>query len=258
MEKEDYLKELNKAFGDFKFYESDHHYEYKGKRIGISATTFIHQYANEFDENAMAKRVAKRDGKTIEQILDEWHYKRDFSCDKGTTVHEYTQSLFSGAEYRKLTFDESKEYLDAVDKCQRQADNFYTDYKDRLEHLADEFTIGSERYDIASNVDHLFYNKLTGGLVLVDYKTNKEMSGYNKKAYKKAMKVPLQKLNDDAYNHYKIQLSIYKFLIEEYTNLQVEEMFIVYFSENIDCYEIIDVPYLYKEVKNILEWREWE
>ena len=255
MTREEYLNELNKAFGDFKFYEDGHYYEYKGKKVGISVTTFIHEYANEFDEQEMAEKVAIKNNKSVEEILNEWHYKRDFSCEKGTTVHEWIQSLFSGNEYKKLTFDYSKEYLDAVDKCQRQADNFYIDYKDKLEHLIDELPIGSQDYDISSCVDHLFYNKLTGGLVLVDYKTNKEMSGYNKKAYKKAMKFPLNKLNDDSYNHYKIQLSIYKFLIEKYTSIKVDEMFIVYFSENNETYEIVDVPYLYKEVKNILELR---
>jgi len=279
MTRQEYLNELNKAFGDFKFFEADHHYEYKGERVGISVTTFIHEYANEFNEQEMAERVALKNQKeindifnnplstiesieyagnlntTIQSILDEWHYKRDFSCDKGTTIHEYIQSLFSGNEYRKLTFDESKEYLDAVDKCQRQADNFYNDYKDRLEHLADEYTVGSDEYNIASNIDHLFINKLTGRLILVDYKTNKEMSGYNKKPYKKAMKVPLNHLNDDAYNHYKIQLSIYKYLVEKYTNLKFEEMFIVYFSENIENYKIIEIPYLKGEVETILERR---
>lgn len=255
MTKEEYLKELNKAFGDFKFFEEDHHYEYKGKHVGISVTTFIHEYVNEFNEEEMAEKVAIKNNSSIEEILNEWHYKRDFSCEKGTTIHEYIQSLFSGNQYRKLTFDESKEYLEAVDKCQKQADNFYNDYKDKLEHLADEYTVGSSSYNIASNIDHLFYNKLTSGLVLVDYKTNKEMSGYNKKAYKKAMKFPLNNLNDDSYNHYKIQLSIYKFLIEKYTSIKVDEMFIVYFTENNETYQIVDVPYLYKEVKNILELR---
>lgn len=247
MTRQEYLNELNKAFGDFKFFDDDHHYEYKGKRVGISVTTFIHEYANEFNEQEMAERVATKNNKSVEEILNEWHYKRDFSCEKGTTVHEYIQSLFSGNQYRKLTFDESKEYLEAVDKCQRQADNFYKDYKDKLEHLIDELPIGSQDYDICSCVDHLFYNRLTGGLVLVDYKTNKEMSGYNKKAYKKAMKFPLNNLNDDSYNHYKIQLSIYKFLIEKYTNIKVDEMFIVYFTENNETYEIVDVPYLEKK-----------
>ena len=89
----------------------------------------------------------------------------------------------------------------------------------------------------------------------MDYKTNSLMSGYNKKAYSKKMKVPLQHLNDDALHHYHIQLSIYKFLIEKYTGLKVDEMFIVYMSENIENYEIIDIPYLKEEVETILENR---
>ena len=249
------LKVLKDSFKDFKFYADGHYYECKGKRVGISVTTFIHEYCNEFDAEGMAEKVANRDGKTVQQVLDEWAYKRDFSCSKGTTCHEWSQSLWSGAEYKPLLFDESKEYMSALDKIRNQAVNFKNDYQEHLEHLIDELPIGSEEFNIASCVDHLFYNKLTGGLVLVDYKTNSLMEGYNKKAYKKAMKVPLSHINDDALHHYHIQLSIYKFLIEKYTGLKVDEMFIVYMSENIENYEIIEIPYLYEEVRKILELR---
>ena len=255
MTKDEMLKVLKDSFKDFKFYADGHYYECKGKRVGISVTTFIHEYCNEFDAEGMAEKVANRDGKTVQQVLDEWAYKRDFSCEKGTTCHEWSQSLWSGAEYKPLLFDESKEYMSALDKIRNQAVNFKNDYQEHLEHLIDELPIGSEEFNIASCVDHLFYNKLTGGLVLVDYKTNSLMEGYNKKAYKKAMKVPLSHINDDALHHYYIQLSIYKFLIEKYTGLKVDEMFIVYMSENIENYEIIEIPYLYEEVRKILELR---
>lgn len=255
MTKNEMLKVLKDSFKDFKFYADGHYYECKGKRVGISVTTFIHEYCNEFDAEGMAEKVANRDGKTVQQVLDEWAYKRDFSCEKGTTCHEWSQSLWSGAEYKPLLFDESKEYMSALDKIRNQAVNFKNDYQEHLEHLIDELPIGSEEFNIASCVDHLFYNKLTGGLVLVDYKTNSLMEGYNKKAYKKAMKVPLSHINDDALHHYYIQLSIYKFLIEKYTGLKVDEMFIVYMSENIENYEIIEIPYLYEEVRKILENR---
>lgn len=255
MTKDEMLKVLKDSFKDFKFFPDGHYYECKGKRVGISVTTFIHEYCNEFDAEGMAEKVANRDGKTVQQVLDEWAYKRDFSCEKGTTCHEWSQSLWSGAEYKPLLFDESKEYMSALDKIRNQAVNFKNDYQEHLEHLIDELPIGSEEFNIASCVDHLFYNKLTGGLVLVDYKTNSLMEGYNKKAYKKAMKVPLSHINDDALHHYHIQLSIYKFLIEKYTGLKVDEMFIVYMSENIENYEIIEIPYLYEEVRKILELR---
>jgi hypothetical protein len=255
MKKNDVLKELNKAFKDFVFYEDGHYYTYKNKPIGISATRLIEEYANDFNEQEIAEKVAIRDSKTIQEVLDEWKYKNEFACNKGSTCHNYTQSLWSGSIYADLLFDESKEYIDAITKIKNQANNFYNDYKDKLEHIADEYIIGSSEYDFASAIDHLFLNKLTGGIVLVDYKTNSYLTGHNKKAYSKSMKVPLNNLNDDSLNHYYIQLSMYKFIVEKYTNLKIEDMFIVYMSENIDNYEIIEIPYLKNEVEKILENR---
>lgn len=254
MTREEYLKKLE-IFKDFKFFEEDHHYEFKGERIGISVTRLIEEYANEFNQEEMAERVAIKENKTTQEVLDEWKYKNDFACEKGSTCHEFVQSLWSQETYKQNNFDNSKEYLEAVEKIKQQAIKFRMDFEDRLIHLKDELIIGSEIYDIASAVDHLFINKLTGELVLVDYKTNSYMSGYNKKAYSKKMKVPLQNLNDDSLHHYYLQLSIYKYLIEKYSELKVSEMFIVYMSENIDNYKIIEIPYLKNEVIKILENR---
>ena len=255
MTKEEMLKVLKDSFKDFEFFEDEHYYECKGKRVGISVTRLIEQYTNEFDSQCVAEKVSLKELRPVEDILAEWKYKADFACAKGSTCHEFVQSLWSGNKYKEDVFDNSKEYIDAVMKVGLQATNFKNDYKEHLEHLIDELPIGSEEYDIASCVDHLFYNKLTGGLVLVDYKTNSYLGGHNKIAYKKAMKVPLNHLNDDALHHYYIQLSIYKYLIEKYAKIKVDEMFIVYMSENVENYEIIEIPYLEEEVKNILENR---
>ena len=252
-------KILHDTFKDFKFYPQDHHYEFKGKRVGISVTSLISQYENEFDKDNIARAVANRDGKSVTDVLKEWQYKADFACRKGSTCHEFAQTRWSKEPYELDKFDESEEYLNAVIKIQKQAVNFYEDYKDVFVHIADELIIGSEEFDIASAVDHLFYNKLTGGLVLVDYKTNSILKGYNDDGkntkYAKKMKVPLNHIKDITLNHYYLQLSIYKYLIEKYTSLKVDEMFIVYFTENNDNYEIIEIPFLEKEVIKILENR---
>lgn len=253
------LKVLKDSFKDFKFFEDGHYYTYKDKPVGISVTRFIAEYENEFNQQEVAEKVSIKENRPVEEILAEWKYKADFACCKGTTCHEYAQSLWSGEEWKFKDFDGSRNYEIAVDLIQNQANNFQNDYEDHLEHLQDELVVGSAEYDIASAVDHLFYNKLTGGLVLVDYKTNSTLKGYNdseyNRRYTKKMKVPLHNIEDDALHHYYIQLSIYKFLIEEYTGLKVDEMFIVYMSENIENYEIIEIPYLKEEVQKILENR---
>ena len=281
MTRDEMLKVLKDSFKDFKFYEDGHYYTYKDKPVGISVTRFIAEYENEFNQQEVAEKVAEKNSKiindlyrisgevseqeykmyptSVQDILTQWKYKADFACAKGTTCHEYAQTLWSEEQYKIDRFDESKEYYNAIEKIQYQADDFYNDYKDRLEHLQDELVVGSDEYDIASAVDHLFYNKLTGGLVLVDYKTNSTLKGYNddikNRKYTKKMKVPLHNIDDDSLHHYYIQLSIYKFLIEKYTGLKVDEMFIVYMSENIENYEIIEIPYLKDEVEDILEIR---
>ena len=253
MTREEYLKKLNNAFGDFKFFPEDHHYEFKGKRVGTSVTTFYAQFENSFNAQEMAEKVATKEGKSVQEVLDEWEYKNKFACTKGSTCHEYAQHLWSKNKYKPLFFDNSTEYFHAVRKVKVQANKIYIDYQDRLEHLADEFVIGSEEYDIASAIDHLFINKLTGGLVLVDYKTNVDL--YKSDKYAKNMKAPLSNLKDTTLNHYAIQLSIYKYIVEKYTDLKIDEFFIVWFSENNENYEIIEVPYLKDEVIKILENR---
>ena len=259
MTKDEMLKVLKDSFKDFKFYEDGHYYTYKDKPVGISVTRFIAEYENEFNQQEVAEKCAIKQNRSVSEILDEWKHKADFACAKGTTCHEYAQSLWSSEEWRPLLFDNSEEYRKAVAKIMYQANDFCQDYINILEHLQDELVVGSAEYDIASAIDHLFYNKLTGGLVLVDYKTNSTLKGYNdteyNRRYTKKMKVPLHKIDDDSLHHYYIQLSIYKFLIEKYTGLKVDEMFIVYMSENIENYEIIPIPYLKKEVEEILENR---
>lgn len=253
MTKEEYLKKLNEAFKDFVFFEDGHYYKYKGKDIGISATRFIEQYTNEFDAQAIAEKVAIRDNKSIQEVLDEWKVKNQWACLKGSKSHEFAQNIWKGVLYPNDIKNATEEQKKAFEGIKRQAEQFYLDYRDRLEHLVDEFVIGSIEYDICSAIDHLFYNKLTGGLVMVDYKTNSDIRKNEK--YAKKMKVPLSHLKDTTLNHYYIQLSIYRYLLEKYTDITLEDMFIVYMSENIEEYEIIEVPYLKDEVKKILENR---
>lgn len=256
---EEVKKELEK-FNDFKFFENGHYYEYKGKKVGISVTRLIEEYGNEFDRDGIAQKVATRDNKTIDEVLNEWEYKNKFACAKGSNCHTYAQSIWSDEPYYLQDFDGSQHFKDTCLKIFEQADRFQSDYKDIYEHIQDEQVVGSAEYDIASAVDHLFYNKLTGEVDLIDYKTNSILKGYNdeikNRRYTKKMKIPLHKIDDDAIHHYYIQLSIYKYLIEKYTNIKIANLVIVYMSENIEKYEIINVPYLKDEVERILELRK--
>ena len=240
------VKQELKVFNKFTFFEEDHHYECNGKRVGISVTRLIEEYSNPFDQQAIAEKVALRDNKSVSEVLEEWEYKNKFACEKGSTCHEYAQSIWSGEEYNELLFDGSIEYLTAVNKIQSQAMNFWKDFKDKFTHIQDEQLVGSEEYNICSAVDHLFLDK-NGNVWLIDYKTNSILKGYNddekNRRYTKKMLIPLQNIKDDSLNHYYLQLSIYKYLIEKYTNIKIYKTMIVYMSEIIVEYELLETAY---------------
>lgn len=253
------VKEKLKVFDKYTFEEDTHTYYCNGKKVGIGVTSLIGLYANKFDEQSVAEMVAQKQNKEVIEILDEWHYKRDFSCEKGTTIHEYTQSLFSKNEWQIRPFDNSKKYLEVVDKIKQHSINYYNDYKDRYIHIKDELLIGVEWANVSSAIDHLFYDIVDKGVIIVDYKTNSYMDGYfnnpNKKVYKKYMMIPFEDTLDNSYEHYKIQLSIYKYILQELIGIPVLKTEIVYLTENKDNYEVIQIPYKKEKAKLMLEMR---
>ena len=245
-------------FKGIDFHEEEHFYTLNDYRFGISATSLIETYAQEFDSDGISQMVANKRGISQKEVLDEWKKENEFSCIKGSCIHLKAQSLWMGTNYEidYNTIDDTidkdrlkKEY----DIMSKQATDFYNDYKDMYDMIQDEFIVWSKEFDIAGSIDGIMYNKNTQQCCILDFKSNKDLQFKSK--YRKKMKVPLHELDDVNGQHYYVQLSIYKYLIEKYTNIKVDELFIVYFNINADSYEIIEIPYLKKEVEEILENR---
>ena len=248
------IKELQ-FFKGIDFHEEEHFYTINDYRFGISATSLIETYAQEFDSDGISQMVANKRGISQKEVLDEWKKENEFSCIKGSCIHLKAQSLWMGTNYEidYNTIDDTidkdrlkKEY----DIMSKQATDFYNDYKDMYDMIQDEFIVWSKEFDIAGSIDGIMYNKNTQQCCILDFKSNKDLQFKSK--YRKKMKVPLHELDDVNGQHYYVQLSIYKYLIEKYTNIKVDELFIVYFNINADSYEIIEIPYLKNEVEEIL------
>ena len=257
MTKDEIIKELQ-FFKGIDFHEEEHFYTINDYRFGISATSLIETYAQEFDSDGISQMVANKRGISQKEVLDEWKKENEFSCIKGSCIHLKAQSLWMGTDYEidYNTIDDTidkdrlkKEY----DIMSKQATDFYNDYKDMYDMIQDAFIVWSKEFDIAGSIDGIMYNKNTQQCCILDFKSNKDLQFKSK--YRKKMKVPLHELDDVNGQHYYVQLSIYKYLIEKYTNIKVDELFIVYFNINADSYEIIPIPYLYEEVRKILELR---
>lgn len=258
MAKEEILQQIEKAFGKYTFIEDGHYYLCNGKRVGISTTGLISQYEQEFDSDTISQQVANKRGISQQEVLEEWRIENLHSTIKGSMIHEFAQSLWESKEY-KFDYSNVPQEIDLdrlksdIEKLIPQAINFYNDYKDMYELIGCEIYLGDEDFDECGATDQMMLNKLTGGITIIDYKTNKKIE-YESYKHKK-MLIPLNKYDDCNYVHYSFQLGDYKYKFEKNTNLKVDETFIVYFNVNADNYEIIEPLNMEKEVKNILELR---
>ena len=255
------VKQKLKVFDKYKFFENGHYYTYKDKQVGISVTKYISQFENEFDSDTLSQKVADKNGISQFEVLNEWKRKGEYSCLKGTAIHEWLQDNYANREY-KFDLSQLEEYpeyykIEDIEHLKQMAIDFINDYKNRYILIGDEILCGIPDFDIASAIDLLFYDTVNNEVVLADIKTNTDLKGWKSTpSYVKKMLQPLEDIKDITFEHYKIQLSIYRYFLEEYAHIPISDnMFIVYLSEKEKSYNIIQIPYLKNEVEKILKLR---
>lgn len=255
------VKQKLKVFDKYKFFENGHYYTYKDKQVGISVTKYISQFENEFDSDTLSQKVADKNGISQFEVLNEWKRKGEYSCLKGTAIHEWLQDNYADREY-KFDLSQLEEYpeyykIEDIEHLKQMAIDFINDYKNRYILIGDEILCGIPDFDIASAIDLLFYDTINNEVVLADIKTNTDLKGWKSTpSYVKKMLQPLENIKDITFEHYKIQLSIYRYFLEEYAHIPISDnMFIVYLSEKEKNYNIIQIPYLKNEVEKILKLR---
>jgi len=251
------VKELAK-FNNIKFHDKEHKYYLNGNRTK-SVTSVIGKYKHPFDKDYWSQKKADERGITKEEIIKEWKYKADFSCEKGSAFHEYvenylTNKLFPFPEHRiteALGGEENMlECKEVVKKLIKLFDKFYDDSFGRLIPVRAEVVVGDEEWGVTGMIDQLFYNEKSQKLEIWDWKTNKEIKRKNKW---QQFKEPLSHLDVCELNTYSLQLSFYKLIVERNTELLLGDSYIVWFNENNEKYEIIKCFDFREEILKIME-----
>ena len=256
--------ELEKAFSDIIFVEKDHEYFISGEPAMMSVSQLIKKYEKPFELQKMALRVAQRDGFTVEEILQQWDFSKDYSCHKGSDFHKYVENYFNRKKVsldsdsinlffeKRKTFkmDTSiKSYYKEMALLIRNFLNFYEWWKQDHILIKSEFVIGDKNSKICGTIDNLSYNFKTKELVIFDYKTNKEIKKHNK--YKERLLKDLNHLDNCEFIKYSLQMSLYSIIIENCTNFKIPKSYIVWVNGK-DDYELIECANLKKESESIL------
>ena len=202
------MKATKKAYNpegiEIRFYEDEHKYETDNCKDFTSATTFIHKFFPEFDSDTISKRYAKKHDRTQQDVLDEWNAINVEANLQGTNVHLYCENKLIG---KKLPEPRNEKEV----KIRVYADEAIDKLLAQYELVETEKIIFSEKHKIAGTIDLVLRDKKTGEIVLLDWKTNKEivLSSY----WKKYGFCPVEHLESVNYNHYSLQLNLYRYLL---------------------------------------------
>jgi len=205
-----------------------------------SATTFVGQFFEEFNPLKVATRLVAKSpkyrGMTVEELLQVW---RD-SAEHGTIVHEEIENNI----------------LNQSPLSERKAIhgiNWLNKFKltSRFE-MYPEVIVYSEELQLCGTIDLLVYDKEKDIYNLMDWKTSKSIST---KSYgnKKGIKPATADLDDTKFNLYSLQLSLYRYLLEEYYGLKIGQHMILHLKEE-ECIGV-HTPYLKNNVLKMVETR---
>lgn len=217
-------------------FDRDHHI-YTHYKCGslTSVTTKIKQYSKKFDAESESKRIAARDGIDAKELIARWESKRDGAAELGTRVHaiaERVVNLSANKWCLKLEIP--------LNPCP-QVTALYRWFATHLEifygRCQTEHRICWPEAGLAGTID-LYCTNYNGRAAIIDYKTNEEISIYGRNK----MLPPFQqgkklKLEDSAMSHYSLQLNLYRAMLRENYDIDVDYMVLVHLDRYGEFHE---------------------
>lgn len=255
-----------------KFHEYGHRYEITsdpGKRY-TSVTTLVHNQFPKFNADLIIDKIMKSKswapghkywGLTANEIKALWNSNGSAAANSGTNLHEQIEIFMNddrfifGYTQRELL----QEYLitrknDSVGRGIEW--EFFLRFVEDNPHLKPyrtEWTIYDEDVKVAGSIDMVYENP-DSTLEIYDWKRCKEITkinGWNETATNKL----INHLPSTNFWQYALQLNTYKQILEAKYNKIVSKLCLVRIHPDSNSYEIIEVPFLTKEVTELFKER---
>lgn len=256
------LKELQKLriFDRITYFDNDHTYKIDQEPSArVSVTGLVNSVKEKFDEEKWSKIKAGEFGCTPEEVKLVWKKNNQMSTMQGSTLHNYIDNFYQnkvkpynrvltesilGQTLHEMMYKNLKTLV-------KQFNNFYKETNEYILPIKNELVVGDlENTRICGMLDMLAYNTQNNTFEIYDFKTNKEFNESSR--FEKKLLPPVEHLDECEFNSYSLQLSLYKLFIEKYTNIQIGDIKVVWFSINNSDYKIITLKYMPKECDAIM------
>ena len=206
-----------------------------------SVTEFIHHFFEKSDKIGVAQKLIntnpKYSGKTIEQVIKDWSK----GAERGTIVHNELEMFI-----KKNQAPEHKMSIMGANWIKEKQKNPHNTFYS-------EVIVFSKELGIAGTIDVLVYNSEQDMYHLVDWKTNKRIDK-NSFRKKKGILESSKHLDDCNFNHYSLQLTFYRYILERYYGLEIGSQTLFHLKE--DNYEIFNVDYKSEDLISMLREKE--
>jgi hypothetical protein len=201
-----------------------------------SVTRFLHQFKAKFNADEAAKRVALREGCSVQDILDRWKAENLKSQEFGTNIHQVIEKFLIEGEYEPENTTLCKEFKKIFPLRKRDGLEI-----EKITHL--------HEYKIAGMADIIAPYKEY--FDVYDLKTNKVINYFSK--YGEYMASPLQHLPSCEFTLYSLQISLYAYAYSQMTGRKFRQAAIFYWDRDAQTFSRIPVMYLKKEIEQLLE-----
>jgi len=203
-----------------------------------SVTTFVDSFFEPFDEVKVSKHlinnVPKYFDRTEQSLIEEWNKARAY----GTEVHlEIEEWIRNGVSPRDIKSKNAKNWIEV----------WVT--KPHIETFS-EVIVYSKELAIAGTIDILIMNKKLDEFVLIDWKTSKRID-LNSFKGKTGIEHPAKDIEDCNYNHYSLQLSLYRYILEKYYDIKINRQLIAHIKD--DGVESYSTPYMKDVIIEMLD-----
>jgi ATP-dependent exoDNAse (exonuclease V) beta subunit len=225
------LKNLHERDSRIRFDEGPHVYYVDGScQDYVSVTTFVHKFFPTFNaDEVISKMFQGRNwtsspwfGMTRTAIKEAWKANSLEASTLGTAMHANIERFYNGEEHIK----EGKEW--------ELFEQFHADHK-HLKPYRTEMTIFDTYLKIAGSIDMLFHDPaVENGLIIMDWKRSKEVRTSNK--WQKGTHPATVAVQDCNYNHYSLQMGLYKAILQRNYGFTITGMFIVVLHPNQEKY----------------------
>ena len=202
-----------------------------------SVTTFVDSFFEGFDSLKIATNLVQNHpryaGCTVESLIAIW----DKARDHGTLVHDEIENWIKN--------DVEPQSIKAI-----QGKNWLQNYQMKSDiDVSSELIVYSTELKIAGTFDILAKDNNTGQYELIDWKTTKKIDTVSY-GYRMGTDNATKDVMDCNFYHYALQLSLYRFLLEEYYGVMIHNQLIAHVQD--EGVNAIVAPYMKDEIVAML------